>query len=136
MGKVCALLLVAFVLLTTGVPPLTSGCGITARVTMMDGNVEVANEARTLALVGEEVIKIEIRCRSGPPPYSIYHDGTLLTMKSPSENPWYVLEEFGVEQQGVYLCVCDSGENSLNLLRKLFQCVEWSGVRTGHPLPL
>ena len=136
MGKVCAWLLVAFVLLTTGAPPLTSGCGITAKVTMMDGDVEVADETRTLALVGEEVIKIEIRCRSGRAPYRIFHGGTLLAVRSSSENPRYVLEEFGVEQQGVYRCVCDSGQNSLNLLRKLFQCVEWSGVRTGHPLPL
>ena len=136
MGKVCALLLVAFVLLTTGVPPLTSGCGITAKVTMVDENVEVAYETRTLALVGEEVIKIEIRCRNGRAPYRIFHGGTLLAVRSPSENPRYVLEEFGVEQQGVYSCVCVNGKNSLNLLRKFLQCVEWSGVSTDRPLPL
>ena len=124
MGKVCALLWVACALLTTGLPSLTGGCGITAKVTMMDGTVETADEARTLALVGEEVTRVEIRCRTGLPPYSIFHDGTLLTVRSPSENPWYVLEEFGVEQQGVYRCACVSGENSLNLLRKFFHCVE------------
>ena len=136
MGKVCVLLLVAFFLLTTGVPPLTSGCGITARVTMMDGNVKVADEARTLALVGEEVTRFEIWCRNAPPPHSIYHDDTL-AFNTSSKSLRYAMTKFGVDEQGVYRCDCGSSGNNLNLLRKFFivrgaMC----RARQGHPLPL
>ena len=100
----------------------------------------VADEARTLALVGEEVTRFEIWCRNAPPP-SIYHvhDDTLVFNTS-SKSLRYVMTKFGVDEQGVYRCDCGSSGNNLNLLRKFF--IVWGamcrvcGARQGHPLPL
>lgn len=132
MGKVYALLWVSCVLLTTGLPSLASGCGITAKVTMKDGKVRVAEELRTLALVGEEVAKVEIWCRNTPPPHNIFHDGKL-ELTTSSRFPRHEMMKFGVDEQGAYRCQCgsDRGNNSLHLLRKLFHCTGcdvWSGV--------
>ena len=135
MGKVCALLWVAFVLLTTRLPPLTDGCGITASVSLINGDNRVAEEGGTLVLYWHSVVLIW--CRNATPTHSIYHDDTLVFTTSP-EFPLYELEEFSVEQQGVYRCDCGSGRNSLNLvlLSKFFHCAGcdvWSGASTGRP---
>ena len=121
MGKVCALLWVACALLTTGLPSLTGGCGITAIVTLMDGTVETADETRTLALVGEEVTRVEIWCRNAPPPHSIFHDDTVV-FRTSSNSPRFVMTGFGLAEQGAYRCDCSGGGNKLNLLRKFFHC--------------
>lgn len=119
MDKAFVWLCIPMMLLTTGLAPLSGGCGITARVTMKDDTLRTAREAQTLALNGSAVSKVEIWCRNTPHPYTIHHDGVQVYDKGASSFPRHVLRQFGVQQQGEYRCSCQGGGgNGLNLVGK------------------
>ena len=119
MDKAFVWLCIPLMLLTPGLAPLSGGCGITAKVTMRDGNVRTAEEAQTLALDESAVSTVEIWCRNTPPRYTIHHDNEQVYERTSSTPPRYVLERFAVEQQGEYRCNCQSVSGArLNLVGK------------------